>query len=43
MDYATQKMNTYRDEALKILHEFPESDSRKSVGQLIEFTISRKI
>ena len=43
MDYATQRMNDYRDEALKILHEFPESDSRKSVEQLIEFTISRKI
>ena len=43
MDYAEKRMNDYRDEALKILHEFPESDSRKSVEQLIEFTISRKI
>jgi len=43
MDYATQRMNDYRDEALRILHEFPESDSRRSVEQLIEFTISRKI
>ena len=43
MDYATKRMNDYRDEALNILHEFPESDSRRSVEQLIEFTISRKI
>ena len=43
MDYAAKRMNDYRDEALKILHEFPESDSRTSVEQLIEFTISRKI
>ena len=42
MDYAITKMNEYRTEALKILHEFPESDSRISVEQLIEFTISRK-
>ncbi len=43
MDYAAKKMMEYRDEALKLLHEFPESESRKSVQQLIEFTIERKI
>ena len=43
MDYAAKKMMEYRDEALKLLHEFPESESRKSVEQLIEFTIERKI
>ena len=43
MDYAEQRMNEYREEALRILHQFPESDSRKSVEQLIEFTISRKM
>ena len=42
MDYAVTRMNEYRTEALKILHQFPESDSRRSVEQLIEFTISRK-
>ena len=42
MDYAAQKMNEYRDEAMKLLYEFPESESRKSVEQLIEFTIQRK-
>lgn len=43
MDYAAKRMNEYREEALRILHQFPESDSRKSVEQLIEFTISRKM
>ncbi|HWB62985.1 MAG TPA: polyprenyl synthetase family protein [Chitinophagales bacterium] len=43
MQYASTKMNEYRDAAQKILDEFPESDSKKSVEQLIEFTISRKI
>jgi len=43
MDYAAGKMNEYRNEALKLLYEFPESESRKSVEQLIEFTIKRKI
>lgn len=43
MDYAEKKMNEYREEALRILHEFPESESRRSVEQLIEFTISRKM
>lgn len=43
MDYATQKMIAYRDEALQLLHQFPESESRNSVEQLIEFTIKRAI
>jgi octaprenyl-diphosphate synthase len=43
MDYAEQKMNEYRNEAMELLYAFPESESRKSVEQLIEFTIKRKI
>src|SRR5205814_6085978 len=43
MKYAAGRMAEYRDEALKLLHQFPESESRKSVEQLIEFTIQRKI
>ncbi len=43
MDYATQKMIEYRDEALQLLHQFPASESRNSVEQLIEFTIKRAI
>lgn len=43
MDYAAQKMNEYRKEATDILSQFPDSDAKKSVGQLIEFTINRKM
>ncbi|MBP7390301.1 MAG: polyprenyl synthetase family protein [Chitinophagales bacterium] len=43
MEYARVKMEEYKDEALKLLYEFPVSDSRNSVEQLIAFTISRKI
>lgn len=43
MDYAARRMIEYRDEALKLLHEFPASESRNSVEQLIEFTIKREI
>lgn len=42
MDYAAQKMNEYRNEAVQLLYRFPLSESRNSVEQLIEFTITRK-
>lgn len=43
MDYARKKMMEYKDSALQILNQFPESEARKSVEQLIEFTIYRKM
>ncbi len=43
MDYAAQRMNEYKEEALKLLYSFPDSDARKAVAQLIAFTIERKI
>ncbi len=42
MQYATEKMNTYRDEAMEILHEFPETDVRKALEELVRFTTDRK-
>jgi len=41
MEYATQKMNEYRDEAMQLLQLFEPSASRQAVEQLIEFTIQR--
>jgi octaprenyl-diphosphate synthase len=35
-------MNTYRDEALAILHEFPASDVRKALEELVRYTTDRK-
>ena len=40
--YATQKMNAYRDEALAILHEFEDNDSRKGLEELVRYTTDRK-
>jgi octaprenyl-diphosphate synthase len=40
--YANEKMIQYRDEALAILYEFPESDIRKGLEELVRFTTDRK-
>jgi len=40
--YAAKKMVEYRDEALRILSEFPESDIRKGHEELVMYTTDRK-
>ena len=40
--YAAAKMNSYRDEALSILHEFDDSDVRKALEDLVRYTTDRK-
>jgi octaprenyl-diphosphate synthase len=40
--YATEKMNEYRDEALRILYEFEDSDVRKALEELVRFTTDRR-
>ena len=42
IQYATDKMNEYRDEALEILFEFPESDVRRGLEELVRYTTDRK-
>jgi len=42
IEYATQKMNAYRDEALAILHEFEDNDVRKGLEELVRYTTDRK-
>ncbi|HVU53691.1 MAG TPA: polyprenyl synthetase family protein [Puia sp.] len=42
IEYATQKMNAYRDEALTILHTFEDNDSRKGLEELVRYTTDRK-
>jgi len=42
IEYATKKMNTYRDEALAILYEFEDNDSRKGLEELVRYTTDRK-
>ncbi len=40
--YATEKMFNYRDEALNILHSFPQSDERTAMEELVRYTTDRK-
>lgn len=40
--YANQKMLTYQQEAFDILHQFPESDARTGLEQLVKYTTERK-
>ena len=40
--YAKEKMKEYRDEALAILFEFPESEVRKGLEELVIYTTDRK-
>ncbi len=42
LEYATKKMEHYRDEAFNILKSYPSSESRESLEQLIKFTIERE-
>lgn len=42
ISYATEKMNAYKNEALQILHGFPESPVRKGLEDLVLFVTERK-
>jgi octaprenyl-diphosphate synthase len=40
--YAAQKMEAFRDEALSVLSEFPDSQARRALEGLVHFTINRE-
>jgi len=42
IDYATEVMHNYYDEAMKIIKDFPDSNYRKSLMDLVQYTIERK-
>jgi len=42
MEYAAARMNEYRDEAMKILYEFPDNEVRKALEELVRYTTDRK-
>jgi octaprenyl-diphosphate synthase len=42
ISYAEKKMNEYRDEALAILNEFPDSEIRQGLEELVRYTTDRK-
>jgi octaprenyl-diphosphate synthase len=41
VDYAMKKMEFFRDEALKILAKFPDSEAKTSLHALVDYTINR--
>ncbi len=42
LKYASEKMHEYRKRALEILSDFPESDGKTSMMQLVDYVIDRK-
>jgi octaprenyl-diphosphate synthase len=42
IDYAIDKMNTYKKEALDILHQFPQNPVRQGLEDLVLFVTDRK-
>jgi len=42
IEFARNKMNEYKASAMKILQTFPESPSRDSLRDLVEYTVTRK-
>ena len=43
IEYTIQKMNNYKNRALAILDNYPDSDYKKSLSQMIEYVVERKI
>ena len=42
LDYAINKMNSFQEEALKLLDDYPESDYKKSLKLMVNYVIDRK-
>jgi len=42
IEYAEKAMNQYKQEAFELLMEFPESDARNALKELVEYVVSRK-
>lgn len=42
IDYAKEKMNDFKKEAIEILHHFPESPARKGLEDMVLFVTDRK-
>ncbi|MFN6036897.1 MAG: polyprenyl synthetase family protein [Bacteroidota bacterium] len=42
LNYASEVMHKYKDKALNVLKEFPDSDARNSLMKLVQYTADRK-
>lgn len=43
LDYATQKMNQFRDEAMEILSAYPDNQPKRSLEEMVRYCTERKI
>ena len=43
IEYTTAKMNDYKNKALSILENYPTSPYKKSLLQMIDYVVERKI
>lgn len=43
IQYATDKMNAFKDEALAILHRFPQSAAKDALEELVRYTTDRNL
>lgn len=43
IEYTTNKMNDYKDKALAILNNFPNTEYKQSLQQMIHYVVERKI
>ena len=41
IEYAEAKMKEYRDNAMNILHSFPDSPAREALEELVRYTTDR--
>jgi len=42
LEYAQKKMMEYKNQAILLLHDFPENEGRKALENIINFTINRE-
>lgn len=42
LDYATEQMNVYRDRAIRKIMQFPETDARTALIELVNYVTTRK-
>lgn len=42
IEYAQQKMEAYRQEALELLHKYPDTPARQAMEELVNYAIKRK-
>ena len=42
IEYAQQKMEIYRQEAIDLLHKYPDTPARQAMEELVNYAIKRK-